>query len=578
MLITDKEKLKQFYSCNRVWQLVPGIEKTAGGRLFSTFYSGIATENLGNYCVLLQSDDDGATWSEPVAVAYDGEMSRCFDPVLWVDPLGRMWFTWATGHRYGLYGVICEDPDADTLVWSEEFYIGDGVMMNKPTVLSSGEWLFPVAIWNYWYTEATVNRIKQYGDLYLDEYMKNQAHRSGPGVYKSTDCGRTFREAGIVSCIQSRSHDEHMIYERSDGVLVLLSRTKYGIARSFSYDKGESFTVAENSGITGPESRFHIRRLRSGRLLLINHYNFNKRSHITAMLSEDDGASWPYKLLLDERGEISYPDATEDADGNIYVTYDRERGGYKKALDESLACAREILLAKINERDIIAGELCTDGSFVKRIISKLGDYTGERDYFTGRPPVVDPEEFVSTVMSRESRDRILENVFVFYPIDFSSVGASDIKTIDDLIDAIVTGMNDECALRAALLRLTDYLSSLPLIFDLTRGERYIVPMLRYIRDNISKPLNIMEEAYKNGISHYYLCHLFEKKIGMSVWKYRDSCRFSEAKRLLSSTDMSLTHICETCGYSDLGFFLKKFTESEHVSPEEYRSNAKRGCK
>ena len=58
MLITDKKQLDSFLPHTRVWQGIPSIEKTKGGRLFATFYSGDVKENAGNYCVLLQSDDD----------------------------------------------------------------------------------------------------------------------------------------------------------------------------------------------------------------------------------------------------------------------------------------------------------------------------------------------------------------------------------------------------------------------------------------------------------------------------------------------------------------------------------------
>ena len=42
----------------------------------------------------------------------------------------------------GTYGVICEEPDAKVLSWEEVLFIGHNVMMNKPSVLSTGEWLF----------------------------------------------------------------------------------------------------------------------------------------------------------------------------------------------------------------------------------------------------------------------------------------------------------------------------------------------------------------------------------------------------------------------------------------------------
>ena len=66
------------------------------------------------------------------------------------------------------------------------------------------------------------------------------------------------------------------------------------------------------------------------------------------MLSEDEGKTWPHRLLLDDRALVTYPDGTEAANGFIYLIYDR--GRYVK--DE-----QEILFAKITETDIRAGKL-----------------------------------------------------------------------------------------------------------------------------------------------------------------------------------------------------------------------------
>ena len=64
----------------------------------------------------------------------------------------------------------------------------------------------------------------------------------------------------------------------------------------------------------------------------------------------------------------------------LSVTYERERGGLKKRLDEVMTFAREILFSKITEEDIIAGELVSEGSKTKVVISKLGEYKGEDPY------------------------------------------------------------------------------------------------------------------------------------------------------------------------------------------------------
>ena len=92
-------------------------------------------------------------------------------------------------------------------------------------------------------------------------------------------------------------------------------------------------------------------------------------------ISRDDGKTWEGGLLLDGRSQVSYPDVTE-RDGEITVIYDRERGGFKESLAEAQGEAREILLARFTEEDILHGALLSSGGFLQRVISRLGDYEG----------------------------------------------------------------------------------------------------------------------------------------------------------------------------------------------------------
>ena len=351
MFITDKKELEKYTAPHRVWQGIPGIEVTKKGRFFVTFYSGRTKEMLGNYCVILLSDD-GVHFSEPIAAAVPDDAHRCFDPCLWIDPLGRLWFTWGHAPNHSVFGVICNDPDADEIRWSEPFRIGTGVMMNKPTVLSSGEWLFPLCVWK-WHD--------------LDDGQKKSF------VYRTEDQGKTFVRFG-GSEIENRSCDEHMVLEMKDGSLAMYVRTNTGIGVSYSYDRGAAWTEGEDTGWGGPDSRFFIRRLKSGRVLLVNHVNYTGRSHMTALLSEDDCKTWKYQLLLDERTGVSYPDGVEADDGYLYITYDRERGYHLDSMEKVYASAREILYAKITEADIMAGTLVDKGSALKVVATKLGEY------------------------------------------------------------------------------------------------------------------------------------------------------------------------------------------------------------
>jgi hypothetical protein len=103
-------------------------------------------------------------------------------------------------------------------------------------------------------------------------------------------------------------------------------------------------------------------KLSTGSLLMVNHATTSSRSLMTAYLSTDDGATWPYKLTLDGRDDVSYPYAYEDA-GKIYVAWDK--GRYKE---------KEIRFACITEDDVKAGAFRSAGAVDKGVISKTGPY------------------------------------------------------------------------------------------------------------------------------------------------------------------------------------------------------------
>lgn len=338
--ILQDPKDARYQRGNQLWQGIPGIARAKNGRLWATWYGGSSDENEYNWCVLYTSDDEGRSWKGPKTVVHPHrEFVRAFDPNLWTDPQGRMWFIWNQSYfhfdgRCGVWGMYTQNPGSETPVWSAPKRLADGIAMCDPVVLKNGEWLLPTAIWGW-------------GSC---TQMAEQMHSN---AYISRDQGESWQYLGSVQTTEGGYNcDENMIIQQSDGRLRMLIRTTLGIEESFSED-GVTWTAARDAGLSQVVSRFYITRLPSGRQLLV--YNDppqggNVRSHMTAALSEDDGRTWPFKLVLDERTEISYPDALA-ADGYIYVIYDRNR--YSDM---------QILMAKITEEDILAGKLTDPNS------------------------------------------------------------------------------------------------------------------------------------------------------------------------------------------------------------------------
>ncbi|HOZ47905.1 MAG TPA: sialidase family protein [Candidatus Hydrogenedentes bacterium] len=344
----------------RIFQGIPGIERAANGRLWATWYGGGPTEGPWNYVMLVTSGDDGATWSDVKFVIDPPGDVRAFDPCLWHDPTGRLWLFWAQGYshwdgRSGVWTIMTEESDREDANWSPPRRLCDGIMMNKPTVLSTGEWLLPAAIWS-----LKPNVIEE-------SYAHDISAATGSYVVCSTDQGKTFRPLG-KSDIEGRRCDEHMVIEKRDGTLWMLARTDYGIGESFSTDRGVTWSAGQPSKIAHIKTaRFFIRRLKSDKLLLVKHHppTMEGRSHLTAYLSDDDGATWYGGLVIDERGGVSYPDGVEAPDGTIYLIYDYSRTGDK-----------QILMATFTESDVAKGE-CVSEKARRRVVVNQA---------TGKPP------------------------------------------------------------------------------------------------------------------------------------------------------------------------------------------------
>lgn len=341
---------------NRAFQGIPSMAIAPSGRIWANWYAGVTPgEDQNNYVVVTTSGDNGKSWRESLVIDPDGPGPvRAFDPELWMSPDGRLFVFWAQaqGHEGTVAGVWCietDQPEDANPTWSKPRRITDGIMMCKPTVLTTGEWLLPVSTWR-----KTDNSAR---------------------VIESSDQGKTWTLRGACHVPEKdRQFDEHMIVERRDGSLWMLVRTNYGIGESVSIDRGKTWPELTPSSLAHPSARFFITRLQSGNLLLVKHGPIKEkigRSHLTAYLSKNDGADWLGGLLLDERSGVSYPDGQQTPDGKIHIIYDYSR-----------TSERKVLMASFTEADIINGASDSDTVELRKPVSQA---SGGREKATPKP-------------------------------------------------------------------------------------------------------------------------------------------------------------------------------------------------
>ncbi|MEZ0386680.1 MAG: sialate O-acetylesterase [Verrucomicrobium sp.] len=351
----------------RVWQGIPGIERAPKGRLWAAWYSGDIGEGMaGNYALVASSGNEGKSWSKPVVVIEGPKGTAIVDPLPWLDPQGRLWVFYkqvtpkAPGQPdsgfMGTFAIRTDEPDLAEPKWSAPMLIGEGgTLFGKPLVLPDGRWLAPFFVSGR-------------------SAWKAQIDGKETGVVVSADAGVTwYWQGGLSIAPELRNFSEATLAPRKDGTLLMAIRTQKGLYESTSADQGRTWTPGVPMGPfgEGPATRACLMRLNSGAFLLVYHDPVKsasgkyQRSRITAWLSDDEGRTWPFKLLLNERQRVSYPDAIQAADGRILVAYDL--GRYE-------AADKAILLSVIREEDIRAGKLVNASSKLNSVVSRAYAY------------------------------------------------------------------------------------------------------------------------------------------------------------------------------------------------------------
>jgi hypothetical protein len=352
----------------RSWQGIPGVERARGGRLWVTWYSGDTGEgDIGNYALAATSGDDGKTWSKPVIVIEGPKGTRIGDPLPWIDPKGRLWIFYSqftrksaeaeTPDLKATFAIRTDDPDAANPNWSAPILVAEaGILFGKPLVRPDGTWIAPFFV-----------NAKPAWSVEMDGKES--------GTLLSTDEGVSWHWRGGTSIPMGlRNFSEATLAPRRDGSIWMVIRTTKGLYESASRDDGRAWSEALPMPVfAGPATRAHLHCLASGAFLLIYHDSTKAkpaRERLTAWLSDDEGRTWPHKLVLDERTRVSYPDATQAPDGRIFIAYDH--GRYE-------AGEKQVLVSIVREEDIRAGKISAADSTTKLVVNQCSGYGNHAD-------------------------------------------------------------------------------------------------------------------------------------------------------------------------------------------------------
>ena len=105
----------------------------------------------------------------------------------------------------------------------------------------------------------------------------------------------------------------------------------------------------------------------------------------------------------------------------------------------------------------------------------------------------------------------------------------------------------------------------------TYKKRIYHRILDYIHENPSLNLKAQDIATKFGYNEKYLSRLFKTITGLSLKQYILQQKIEDANHYLEETELPITEIAFSLGFSDAHNFMKLYKKETGLTPTEYRN-------
>ena len=328
------------------------IVQCPDGSLLACWFQGSGERTANDVRILGSRLKQGASQWSPVFLMADTPSLPDCNPVLYLDRQNRVWLFWiaVVANRWEcslLRYKWAQDPhgsDAPAWDWQDIIILKPGDDFPKQLEAGfealgyeEGMWAEYAPPYHRQLMEAAVDAAKrQAGWMTRIHPFTLDSGRILLPLYSdgfnislvaiSDDDGETWRSSAPIAGL---GPTQPTIVEKNDGTLAAYLRdTGEGPNRiqvSYSGDKGETWSPATDTSIPNPDSSLEVIALESGNWLMILNDTEQGRHRLSAFLSDDEGASWKWRRVV-EPGPMggtsfAYPSVIQGQDGTIHMTY-----------------------------------------------------------------------------------------------------------------------------------------------------------------------------------------------------------------------------------------------------------------
>lgn len=197
------------------------------------------------------------------------------------------------------------------------------------------------------------------------------------------------------------------------------------------------------------------------------------------------------------------------------------------------------------------------------------------DYFSDQYPAIASSIFVCEIpdgkdpqeyQELQNKNKILKRLLTKIMIAYQQKGGESLllSYVENLISTLVE-------------QFQDFVFS-GTLFKPDKRQLKDTDMWRYLKisdymyTNYQEPISLQTLSDYLHLSPYYVSHLVKDISGLSFKNYLNYVRVEYSEKLLAEQVLTLTEICETCGFSSLTYFNKCFSFWHGKTPAQYRKS------
>lgn len=106
---------------------------------------------------------------------------------------------------------------------------------------------------------------------------------------------------------------------------------------------------------------------------------------------------------------------------------------------------------------------------------------------------------------------------------------------------------------------------------LSKGHSAVQTCISYMYAHYAEKITLQALADLVHVHPNYLCELFKRHAGRTVFEYLTRIRLDEACNLLYKPSVSIGQVAELCGFNSLSYFERKFKATYGITPKGFHN-------